>query len=57
MRNDVLNSQTPLYRGLKFSKSTMQEYKDKHINNFKVVLDGFQSTSLSKYVAINFMMR
>ena len=48
MRNDVINSQTPLYRGLKFSKSKMQEYKDKHINNFKVVLDGFQSTSLSK---------
>ena len=48
MINDVLNSQTPLYRELNFYKSTMEEYKDKHINNFKVVLDGFQSTSLSK---------
>jgi hypothetical protein len=42
---------------LHLSKNAIQEYEDKKNNNQGVVLDGFQSSSLLKKVAMKFMLK
>jgi hypothetical protein len=46
-----------VYRGVQLTELNLQELKDKKMNSEGLKLRGFQSTSLSKDVAFQFMFR
>ena len=53
----IIDRSVPLFRGVKLSQSEIERHKNIYINNKKLILDGFTSTSLSKDVAFRFMIR
>ena len=48
MRNDIIPSETFVYRGAKLPLKTFEEYKDIQNSYEKLILRGYTSTSLLK---------